>query len=319
MSAVRCLALVLPALALAVPVAAQFKVPKKVREMTGVEKAKPAPADAGDGGTLVLDDELIDRLILGLRARDARKKAAMKEDTPYGRYHRQRAAYVAAQAKCEAAKQSYTNLAMSNPDLAQRNAERNGVFLEKMIAAQQKGDTAAQRVWGDSMAAIFDPACTVKEPQQPNNMYDMQRAVDSTAEEASLEESGLDRREMGAAVDRAIAIMEDQPPPDASPSEQKAVDKREQELRELTGRTPPPEARTPKPAPAPAPAPAATVPQPSAAQQAAADCMVRNAQKHEKELERMGKAAAAAGEANDMATALAYADSINRLQNEGCR
>ena len=50
-----------------------------------------------------------------------------------------------------------------------------------------------------------------------------------------------------------------------------------------------------------------------------ADCAVRNAKKHEKKLAELGQKAAAAGEANDMATAMVYADSINRLQMEGCQ
>ena len=53
----RTLALVLLSLTVAAPASAQFKVPKKVKEMTGAEKAKPAavPAGAAGGGTLVLD------------------------------------------------------------------------------------------------------------------------------------------------------------------------------------------------------------------------------------------------------------------------
>lgn len=317
MPSMRSLALVLSALAVAAPAAAQFKVPKKVKEMTGVEKAKPAaPAAARGEETLVLDDELIDRLIKGLRARDAHKAAAAKEDTPYGRYHKGKAAYAEAKAKCDAAIQAYPSLLAADPKRAEKNGERIEVYSEKMIAAQQKGDTAAQRMWGDSVALLYDPACVVKDPEQPRDFHDQQRAVDEAAEKASHETAGLDGREMGAAVDRAIAILEDQPPPDVSQSEQEAVNKREQELKELMGLAPPPQARTPKPPPA---APAQAGPQPTAGQREMADCAVRNAKKHEKKLAELGQKAAAAGEANDMATAMVYADSINRLQMEGCQ
>ncbi len=321
MFSMRSLALVLPALAVAAPAAAQFKVPKKVKEITGAEKAKPAPADAGGGGgTLVLDDELIDRIIKGLRARDARKAAALKEDTPYGRYHRGKAAYAEAKAKCDAAMQAYPGRMAADLKLAEKHAERTNTYTEKMLAAQQKGDTAGQRMWGDSMALIYDPACAVEDPQQPRDFYDQQRAVDNAAEEASLETAGLDRREMGAAVDRAIAIIQDQPPPDVSPSERQAVDRRAQELKELMGLTPPPQERAQKPAPAPPPAtaPAAANPGLTSGQQAMADCMARNGQKQEKEIARLGEKAAAAANADDVATAMVYADSINRLQTEGC-
>ena len=76
----RTLALVLLSLAIAAPASAQFKVPKKVKDVTGAEKAKPAaaPAATGGGGMLVLDDEVIDQMIKGLRARDAHKAAAAK-------------------------------------------------------------------------------------------------------------------------------------------------------------------------------------------------------------------------------------------------
>ncbi|HVK00328.1 MAG TPA: hypothetical protein VM365_05655, partial [Gemmatimonadales bacterium] len=180
-------------------------------------------------------------------------------------------------------------------------------------------DTAAQRMWGDSMAMIFDPACTVKDPPQPSDMYDQQRAVDEGAESAAQQASGLDGREMGAATDRTIAIIQDAPPPDVSPSEQQAVDKREKELKDLMGLNPPPEARAPKPAPAPAaapPPPAATAADPS--QQAAAECMSKNAKKNEKEVKRLGEAASAAANAGDVTKAMVYADSINKIQTAGC-
>jgi hypothetical protein len=190
-----------------------------------------------------------------------------------------------------------------------------------MLKASEKGDTGAQRAWGDSMSALIDPACTVKDPPQPNDWYDQQRAVEEGAQKAELEASGLDPRESGQAKDRAIAIIQDAPPPDVSPSEQQAVDKQEKELKDLMGLNPPPEARAPKPAPAPAAAaapPPAQAPGATPAQQAAADCMVKNSKKHEKELQRLAAKVQAASQANDMATVMALADSVNRLQTAGC-
>jgi hypothetical protein len=314
----RTLALVLLSLTVAAPASAQFKVPKKVKEMTGAEKAKPAavPAGAAGGGTLVLDDAVIGRLIKGMRAANAYREDAKKANTPYGRHMQAKAAYTEAKAKCDAAMQSYTSRMSGNPKLAEKNADKTGVYTDKMIAAQQKGDTAAQRMWADSMALIFDPACVVKEPQQPSDFYDQQQAVEQGAAQAELAASELDGRESGQAKDRAIAIIQDAPPPDVSPSEQQAVSKREKELKDLMGLTPPPETRAEKPAPPPPPAPAAAPV--DTALQAASECRGRNAQKNEKEVERLGKLAAAAADAGDVARAMVYADSINQIQSAGC-
>jgi hypothetical protein len=314
----RTLALVLLSLTVAAPASAQFKVPKKVKEMTGAEKAKPAavPAGAAGGGTLVLDDAVIGRLIKGMRAANAYREDAKKANTPYGRHMQAKAAYTQAKAKCDAAMQSYTSRMSGNPKLAEKNADKTGVYTDKMIAAQQKGDTAAQRMWADSMALIFDPACVVKEPQQPSDFYDQQQAVEQGAAQAELAASELDGRESGQAKDRAIAIIQDAPPPDVSPSEQQAVSKREKELKDLMGLTPPPETRAEKPAPPPPPAPAAAPV--DTALQAASECRGRNAQKNEKEVERLGKLAAAAADAGDVARAMVYADSINQIQSAGC-
>ena len=92
---VRILALASLALATAAPAFAQFKVPKKVKEMTGAEKAKPAAAAAGaeGGGTLVLNDDVIGRLIKGMHAAKAYREDAKKANTPYGRYMQAEAAY----------------------------------------------------------------------------------------------------------------------------------------------------------------------------------------------------------------------------------
>ena len=46
--------------------------------------------------------------------------------------------------------------------------------------------------------------------------------------------------------------------------------------------------------------------------------MSNNAKQNEKDIERLGNLAAAAANAGDVAKAMVYADSINRLQSAGC-
>jgi hypothetical protein len=316
---VRILAVAFLAITLATPAAAQFGVKKKLPKVPGTEKAQPAaaPAAAGGGGTLVLDDAVIDRMIKGMRAAKAYREDAAKANTPYGRHMQAKAAYAEAKEKCDAAMQAYPSRMTADPKLAEKNADKTGAYTDKMIAAQQKGDTAAQRMWSDSMALIFDPACTVKDPPQPSDFYDQQQAVEQGAQEAELKTSELDGRGSGQAKDRAIAIIQDAPPPDVSPSEQQAVDKREKELKDLMGLNPP-EEREKKPAPAAtAPPPPAAAPVDTALQ-AASECRAKNAQKNEKDIERLGNLAAAAANAGDVAKAMVYADSINQLQSPGC-
>ena len=310
---VRILAVALLAIALATPAAAQFDVKKKVKSMTGAEKAKPAAATGG-GGMLVLDDEVIERIIKGMRAAQAYREDAAKANTPYGRHMQAKAAYAEAQPKCEEGRATYATRLTADPKL-QKKSE---VYMERFLAAQEKQDTAAARIWGDSIAVLQGgPACAVKDPVQPNDFHDQQQAVETGAAAAELEASDFDGRESGQAKDRAIAIIQDAPPPDVSPSEQQAVDKREKELKDLMGLNPPPQARTPKPAPA-APPPPPPTPTVDPAQQAAGECMSKNARKNEKEIERLGEAAAAAANAGDVAKAMVYADSINKIQTAGC-
>jgi hypothetical protein len=170
------------------------------------------------------------------------------------------------------------------------------------------------------MLAMQDPSCTVKEPVQASSYYDEKREVDARAEQAQLKASGFDSRELGTVVDRAIAILEDAPPPDLSPSEQAAVEKREEELKRLMGREPPPAAAAapaPKPAPAPAP-PQPTGPTMTPGQKATTDCMARNSAKHEKEIARLGESVREAYESGNTPAAMAIADSIRQLQMAGC-
>ena len=309
--------------AVATPLAAQIgALKKKARAAAGVTpaaepSAQPAADGAGNGGTLVLDDEVIECLIKGFHAAKAERDAAAKSDTPYGRYVRQEAAYKAAKPKCDAAGQVFAQRLGGD----QAMMEKNGRYLEMMMAAQQKQDTAAQRAWGDSMLMLQDPSCTVKEPVQPAGYFDSRRDVDARAEEAQLKAADMDRLELGATVDRAIAILENAPPPDVSPSEKNAVEKREDELNRVMGREPPPAAAA---APAPTPPPAAAAPTPPAGpgltdkQQAAAECMAKNAKKHEAEIERLGEGVRKAAESGDNGAAMAIADSIRQIQSAGC-
>jgi hypothetical protein len=312
---VHIIAVALLALAAATPAAAQFDVKKKLPKVPGAEKGKPAaaPAAAGGGETLVLDDDVIERLIKGMRAAKAYREDAKKANTPYGRHLQAKAAYAEAQLKCEEGRASYVTRLTADPKLQKKNE----VYAERFLAAQEKQDTAAAGAWGDSVAILMDPACAVKDPAQPSDFYDQQQAVEQGAQEAELKASEFDGRESGQAKDRAIAIIQDAPPPDVSPSEQQAVDKREKELKDLMGLNPPPEARTPKPAPAAAAAPPPT-PTVDPAQQAASECMAKNARNNEKDIERLGNLAAAAADAGDVAKAMVYADSINRIQSAGC-
>jgi hypothetical protein len=294
------------------PAAAQFDVKKKLPKVPGAKPAAAPAAATGGGGALVLDDEVIERLIKGMRAAKAYREDAKKANTPYGRHLQAKAAYAEAKSKCDAGSATFATRMAADPKLA----DKNSVYLERFLAAGEKGDTTAQRVWGDSMAWILDPACTVKDPAQPNDFYDQQQAVEAGAGQAELDASGYDGRENGQAKDRAIAIIQDAPPPDVSPSEKQAVDKREQELKDLMGLNPPPATPAPKPAPPAAAAPVAPAVDPG--QQAAAECTSKNAKKNEKDIERLGNLAAAAANAGDVAKAMVYADSINQLQNAGC-
>lgn len=314
-------AVVLLAGALGTPATAQIGgLKKKVRAAAGVPEAPAAEAraagGAGGGGTVVVDDEVLDRLVAGLRAGKAEKENAKKSDTPYGRYLRDEAAYAAAKPKCDAGAATFGQRAATD----QRIADKNVAFLERMSAAAQKGDTAAQRAWGDSMAALMDPACVVKEPQKSSDFYDSQRQHDGQAEQAELKASGFDRQELGYVKDVVIGVIQDAPPPNVSPEEQAAVNKREAELKGLMGLDPAPAAPAAQ-APAAPPPTATAAPPPSGMtpqQEASMDCMARNSQKHEKAIERLGERAAAAAESGNTAAAMAIADSIRQLQMAGC-
>jgi hypothetical protein len=315
----RAVAFVLLAAATAAPAAAQIGgIKKKVRAAAGAPEAADKgakPATAAQAGTLVLTDEVLDRFIAGLRTGRAAREAEAKKDTPYGRHVRAQAAYAAAKPKCDAAAQTWPQRMAANQALM----EKSNALLEKMMAAQQKQDTVLQRVYADSMLAMQDPSCTVKQPHQPGNWFDLQREVDGRVEQEELKASGFDQRELGAVRDRVLLILENAPLPDKSPSEQAAVDKRANELNRLMGRAEAPTAPAAQPAAAAAaPPPQPTGPAMSPDQAAMTDCMAKNAKKHEKEIERLGKRAQAAAESGNTQAAMVIADSIGKLQMAGC-
>jgi hypothetical protein len=317
-NAMRWVVLVTLVAATAAPVSAQLgPLRKKVKAAAGVpeadqQAARPTAAGGG-GGVIVVDEEVLDRLMKGLRAGRAEREKAPKEDTPYGRYIRAAAAYEEAQGKCKAGQATLPQRMVADPKIGDRHLR----YYELMVAAQQKQDTALQQAYGDSMAALQDPACTVKEPRRPDDWSDQERKMNERSEGKELDASGFDRQELGSVKDRVIAILQDAPPPDVSPAEKKAVDKRADELNDLLGRNPPPAAAAPPPPP-PAPAPPAAATGVSPQQQAQSECMGKNSQKNEKEIERLGQRAAAAAESGDVAAAMVFSDSIRQLQSAGC-
>jgi hypothetical protein len=320
--AIRWVVLVTLAGATAAPAAAQLgPLKKKVKAAAGVPEAEQkaarstAAGGGGGAGVIVVDEEVLERLMKGIRAGRADREKAPKEDTPYGRHIRAVKAYEEAKDKCKAGQATLPQRMAANPQIGDRHLR----YYELMVAAQQKQDTAEQTRWADSMAALQDPACMVKEPRRPDDWSDQERKINERSEQRELEESGFDRQELGSVKDRVIAILQDAPPPDVSPLEKDAVKQREKDLKDLMGLNPAPAAPAPPP-----PAPAAATPAPapttglSPAQEAQSDCMAKNAQKHEKKIEELGQRAAAAAEGGNTPLAMAIADSIRQIQMAGC-
>jgi hypothetical protein len=327
----RAVTCALLALVITTPATAQFGgLKKKAKAAAGQEAATeaqksagvseaptgdPAPAGNAAGGTVVLTPDVVDKLVAGLKAAQGVRDAARKENTSYGRYHQALAAYEVAKPKCQAGQQTYPNRLAAD----EKMQARSQTFVDKMLAAQQKGDTAGVRAWGDSAMALQDPNCLVHEPNRPNDYYEAQREVDSRAEKTAIKTSGLTAAEWAMGLERGEGIVRGNPPPDASASEKSAVDARAGELKPLLGIQDARAERAQKPAPAaqPAPAqPAATAVPPGSSEMA--NCMAKNAQKHTKEIEALGERAKAAEQAGDMARTLAIADTLRQLQMAGC-
>ena len=332
----RLVALVLVAVCLATPASAQFgwlkkklkgdaaaKAAEKAGSEAGAEApaaaAAPANAPAGGGGMIVLSADVVDRLLAGLKAAKAERELAVKEDTPFGRYNRDQAAYEVAKSKCEAAQQ--TGIQRIAAD--QKKNDKYTALTEKMIAAQSKQDYATTAVYQDSALAMIDPSCAVHQPERPSDYYEMQRDIDKRAEQATLKTANFTATELGQVSDRAIAILNGSAPPgDASPAEKAAVSAKDPELKTLLGLRDAQEGRIAKSAPAAAPAAVADTAPPPAAPAAAVtanDCVVQNVQKHQAEIDALGNRGEAAKNADNTAAMMAIADTINRIMMAGCK
>ena len=328
----RLAVITLAALALASPASAQFGgLKKKIKAKAGQEAVSkaagevvPATEGAGPadrGGMIVLTKEVVAQLLAGLKAGQAERQAAAKQETPFGRYTKAKAAYAVAQPRCEKAHEAfYTGAAANDKRLKKYNA-----YNDKMMAAQEKGDTKLGTVYQDSAFAVIDPSCIVKEPEQPKGYYEAQRDLDTRAEKKEIEAAGFSRSDLAMVKERATAILEGATPPGgASAMEKSAVSAKKAELKPLLGiKDQPPAQAAAKPAPAPAPAPTPTAPsvdpQMSAAASSVNACMVKNIQKHEAKLEALGERLEAAEAADNMPKMMAIADTIQRIQMAGCR
>jgi hypothetical protein len=302
------------AVTFATPAAAQFGgLRNKIKKETSTDANAAAPAQ---GGTVVLTTEVVNQLLTGLKAGQAERALAEKEDTPYGRYQRAEVAYREAKPKCEAAQASWPQRAAGN----QKLVDKYSALTEKMVAAMEKQDQRTAAIYQDSAMAMMDPSCVVKEPKQPDDYYEAVRAVDARAEKAEVKASDLAPGELAQVKERAIAILQGSTPPgDASASEKSAVSARSAELKTALGILEPvAEAPKPEPKPAAVATPAPATPQTTPGGSDMASCMTKNMQTHQAEIEALGKRAEAAQKAGDQARLMALADTLQRIQMAGC-
>jgi hypothetical protein len=269
---------------------------------------------------VVLTADVVDHLVAGLKAGKAARLAAQKEDTPYGRYLQATATYDTAKVTCQEAQRTFPNRMAANKKLS----DRYSALVDKMVDAQTKGDAKMVQVYSDSAMAMQDPSCVVKQPTQPSDYYEAQRAVDRRAEQEAVKAAGLSAAEYSMALERAEAILRGGPPADVSASEASAVSARGSELKPLLGIDEEPPARvrksaSPTPSPASTPAPTQAAPPAAAAGNSAMSaCMAQNIQNHQEDVEALGRRAEAAQKAGDTATMMALADSLQRIQMAGC-
>jgi len=189
-----------------------------------------------------------------------------------------------------------------------------------MVAAQGKGDHELSAVYQDSAMAMQDPSCVVKQPSQPDDYYEAQRAMDSRAEKQEIKASGFSRSELAMVKERAEAILRGGTPPgDASAAEKSAVGAKAGELKPLLGIQDQAAAQATKPAPAPAAPAAPPTPAMSPAASSMNACLMKNLQEHQAEIEALGHRAEAAKEANDTAKLMAIVDTLQQIQMAGCR
>jgi hypothetical protein len=306
------------ACAMATPATAQFGgLRKKIKSPV---KQETASAPNNDGGMVVLTSDVVNRLLTGLEAGQVEREAATKEDTPYGRYKRGQAAYEVAKPKCEAAQPGFYQRGAADSKML----DKYSALTEKMVAAQGKGDMKRMAIYQDSAMAMIDPSCVVKQPEQPKDYYETERTVEARAEAKEIEASRFSQGEMAMLKERAIAILTDATPPGgASASEKSAVAAKSAQLKPLLGirEAPPVHAAKPAPTPAPTPAPAANQPSPEMSARAASmsECMMKNMEKHQPEIEALAKRAEAAQSAGNQQKLMAIADTLQRLQMGGCR
>jgi hypothetical protein len=299
--------------------AAQFGALKKKlkRQPTADASAPAAPADpAASGGTIVLTDDVIERFVTGVKAGQAERDRARQENTSYGRYERAQAEYATAKEKCELARQTFPQKMAADEKLM----DRYNALADKMVKAQERGDQRAVELYSDSASAMADPSCVVKEPKQPDDYYEAQRAVDARADKQVAKASGFSQGELGLVLERVEGILRGTPPPDASASEKAAVSARAAELRSLLG-IEDPAARKAKPAaaaPAPAAHPAPAAPQMSPAASAMNDCRMKNVQAQQAEIEALGQRAEKAQAAGNTGAMMAIADTLRQIQMAGC-
>jgi hypothetical protein len=321
------------ALGISTPAPAQFgAIKKKLKAAAGSETAPadPANAPAGapgqaaggkGGGRVVITPEVVDRLVLAHKARDAERERAKKENTPYGRYLQAQAAYEAAKGKCAAAQAAFPQRMAGDEKLMNRYT----AITDKAFDAMSKQDMKKYEIYMDSAVAMMDPSCTVKEPKRPDDLNDQKRAVDERADKEAQKASGYTGFELGQASDIVISILSEgkypmyQPPADLSASEKSAVNSRSDELKSVYGfqdegrQAKPAAVRDTAPPPVAKPAPAAPAGAPGYN-----ECIVKNVQKHEREIQALGDRGNAASESGNTPLMMAIADSIMRLQNEGC-
>ena len=320
MRSFQLLVAVLVALGVSTPVAAQFKKLKDAASKATEQKAAtPAPAPSAsapaDGGVVVVTPEVVDRLLAGDKAAKAEREKAGKEDTPYGRYIRAKAAYDVAQPKCGAAQATWIQRAAADETLVNRYT----AAMDKAMAAQQKGDMAGYEAGSYAALAIVDPSCAVKDPQVPEGYSDAQRAVEERANQAKLRATGFTDREFGLTSDRVLAILTGSDAPGgASASEKSAVSAKDPELKSMYGIRDAQAERVAKQAPAPDPTPAPVQAQVPTAASMVNQCMMNNIQTHEEQIKALGDRGSAAQEAGNTQLMMAIADSIMRIQMAGC-
>ena len=171
--------------------------------------------------------------------------------------------------------------------------------------------------------AMQDPSCVVKQPKQPDDYYEAERAANAKAEAEEIRASGFTAGEYAMVRERTEAILrQGTPPADASAMEKAAVAARSPELKPLLGiQDPQPaQATQTETAPAPTPEPAATpTPQASAYASKMSDCMTKNVQSHQAEIQALGKRAQAAQAAGDSQRLMAIADTLQQIQMAGCQ